>query len=35
MTPILDIPEVRERISKISVEEYHRLGEYNENGPAH
>jgi Uma2 family endonuclease len=29
---ILDIPEVRERISRLSVAEYHRLGEYNENG---
>src|ERR1041385_949471 len=32
MPALLDIPEVRERISRISVEEYHQLGEYNENG---
>lgn len=32
MTTILDIPGVRERISRLSVEEYHRLDEYNENG---
>ena len=32
MATLLDIPEVRERISKISVEDYHQLGEYNENG---
>ena len=32
MTPILDIPEVRKRVSRLSVEEYHRLGEFNENG---
>jgi Uma2 family endonuclease len=31
-TAILDIPEVRERLSPLSVEEYHRLDEYNENG---
>jgi Uma2 family endonuclease len=29
---ILDIPEVRQRISRLSVEEYHRLDEFNENG---
>jgi Uma2 family endonuclease len=29
---ILDIPGVRERISRLSVAEYHRLDEYNENG---
>jgi Uma2 family endonuclease len=29
---ILEIPEVRRRISPLSVEEYHRLGEFNENG---
>jgi len=28
----LDIPEVRQRISRLSVEEYHRLDEFNENG---
>ena len=32
MPALLDIPEVRERISRISVEEYHQLGEYNQNG---
>ena len=32
MAAILEIPEVRERLSPLSVEEYHRLGEYNENG---
>lgn len=32
MVPILDIPEVRQRVSPLSVEEYHRLGEFNENG---
>ena len=32
MSAILDIPEVRRRVSPLSVEEYHRLGEYNENG---
>ncbi len=32
MTAILDIPEVRERVSRLSVEEYHRLEEFNENG---
>src|SRR5438309_1717344 len=32
MTAILDIPEVRQRVSRLSVEEYHRLGEFNENG---
>jgi hypothetical protein len=32
MTPILDIPEVRQRVSPLSVEEYHRLNEFNENG---
>jgi Uma2 family endonuclease len=29
---ILEIPEVRQRMSPLSVEEYHRLGEYNERG---
>jgi Uma2 family endonuclease len=29
---ILDIPEVRQRVSRLSVEEYHRLDEFNENG---
>jgi Uma2 family endonuclease len=32
MTTILEIPEVRERVSPLSVEEYHRLDEFNENG---
>src|SRR5213594_382702 len=32
MSPILEIPEVRQRISPLSVEEYHRLGEFNEHG---
>ena len=29
---ILELPEVRQRVSPLSVEEYHRLGEYNERG---
>ncbi len=32
MPAILEIPEVRQRVSPLSVEEYHRLGEYNESG---
>jgi len=28
---ILEIPEVRRRVSPLSVEEYHQLGEFNEN----
>ena len=32
MAAILEIPEVRRRVSSLSVEEYHRLGEYNERG---
>src|ERR671922_881422 len=32
MTAILEIPEVRQRVSRLSVEEYHRLNEFNENG---
>lgn len=32
MAEILKIPEVRRRVSPISVLEYHRLDEYNENG---
>ncbi len=32
MPEILEIPEVRRRISRLSVEEYHRLDEFNENG---
>src|SRR5438045_9675055 len=31
MTAILDIPEVRQRVSRLSVEEYHRLDEFNKN----
>jgi Uma2 family endonuclease len=29
---ILEIPEVRQRVSPLSVAEYHRLGEFNEKG---
>jgi hypothetical protein len=29
---MLDIPEVRQRVSPLSVEEYHRLDEYKERG---
>ncbi len=32
MSAILEIPEVRRRVSHLSVEEYHRLEEFNENG---
>jgi Uma2 family endonuclease len=32
MAAILELSEVRERVSPLSVEEYHRLDEYNENG---
>lgn len=32
MSAILDIPEVRQRVSRLSVAEYHQLGEFNENG---
>ena len=32
MSAILEIPEVRQRVSPLSVEEYHRLNECNENG---
>ena len=32
VSAILEMPEVRQRISKLSVEEYHRLDEFNENG---
>lgn len=32
MSAILEIPEVRRRVSRLSVEEYHRLDEFNENG---
>lgn len=29
MTPILELPDVRRRVSPISVEDYHHLGEFN------
>jgi len=32
MAAILEIPEVRQRVSPLSVEEYDRLDEFNENG---
>jgi Uma2 family endonuclease len=32
MSAILELPEVRNRVSPLTVEEYHRLGEYNEHG---
>ena len=32
MAAILEIPEVRQRLSRISVEAYHRLDEFNEQG---
>src|SRR5207253_9261485 len=32
MSAILEIPEVRQRVSPLTLEEYHRLGEYNEHG---
>jgi Uma2 family endonuclease len=32
MTAILEMPEVRRRLSPLSLEEYHRLDEYNEHG---
>src|SRR5712671_722056 len=32
MSAILEIPEVRQRVSHLSVQEYHQLGEFNENG---
>ncbi|MEA3211531.1 MAG: hypothetical protein QOE70_4588 [Chthoniobacter sp.] len=32
MADILEMPEVRARVSRLSVAEYHQLGEYNENG---
>ncbi len=32
MPSILEIPEVRQRVSTLTVEEYHQLGEFNENG---
>ena len=32
MLAILEIPEVRQRVSPLSLEEYHRLDEFNEHG---
>jgi Uma2 family endonuclease len=32
MSKILELPEVRQRVSPLTVEEYHRLGEFNEHG---
>lgn len=32
MLEILEIPEVRARVSPLSVEEYHRMGEFNDRG---
>lgn len=32
MPAILELPEVRQRVSPLSVEEYHRLGEYTGRG---
>ena len=32
VSAILEIPEVRQRVSPLTVEEYHRLDEFNENG---
>lgn len=32
MTALLDVPEIRELVSPLSVAEYHQLGEFNENG---
>jgi Uma2 family endonuclease len=32
MSAILEIPEVRQRVSRLTVEEYHRLNEFNDNG---
>src|SRR5712671_6409757 len=32
MAAILEMPEVRQRVSPLSVEEYHRLDEFNERG---
>src|SRR6266508_3243510 len=32
MAAILEIPEVRQRVSPLSVQEYHRLDEFNEHG---
>jgi Uma2 family endonuclease len=32
MSSIFDLPSVRARVSRVSVDEYHRQSEYNENG---
>jgi Uma2 family endonuclease len=32
MTSILELPTVRRQASRLSLDEYHRLGEFNENG---
>ncbi len=32
MSSILDLPEVRDRVSPITVKDYHRLSEFNEHG---
>jgi len=32
MSPILEMPDVRQRVSPLSVADYHRLAEYNERG---
>ena len=32
MTALLEVPEIRECVSPLSVAEYHQLGEFNENG---
>jgi Uma2 family endonuclease len=32
MTALLEVPQIRERFSPISVTEYHQLGEFDENG---
>src|SRR6266542_2263456 len=32
MSAILEIPEVRQRVSPLTLEEYHRLDEFNEHG---
>ena len=32
MTALLEVLEIRERVSPLSVAEYHQLGEFNENG---
>ena len=32
MTALLEVPAIRQRVSPLSVEEYHQLGEFNEHG---